>query len=209
MVLLSSACWPTATLGPTSKLFVMSSVPPVVLLRSALNPMAVLPLVVLFSSAPTPTAVFESPSVLTKSAAAPMAVFESALLNSSVAAPTAVLKPPVVTFSSENAPAAVLAEPVVRLRRAFSPSAVVKLGYPPSGAGTTPKAFGAPQRPKTAAAMSMLIRFIEFSSRGFFIFLSSLVIFDLLVLWVFFGCAQGRSEPSLRVVENAGCPYES
>jgi hypothetical protein len=35
----------------------------------------------------------------------------------------------------------VFAEPVVRLKRAFSPSAVVKLGYPPSGGGFTASVF--------------------------------------------------------------------
>jgi hypothetical protein len=33
--------------------------------------------------------------------------------------------------------------------------------------------------------------------------------FDLLFFWVLFGYAQLRSEPNLRVVENAGGPYES
>src|SRR5215472_18851147 len=66
-----------------------------------------------------------------------MAVFESAWLRSSDKAPTAVLKLPVETLNNENVPTAVFATPAVRLLRALSPSAVVKLGYPPSGGGTT------------------------------------------------------------------------
>lgn len=68
------------------------------------------------------------PVVLNKSATAPKAVFWSAVLKSSVPAPVAVLKLPCVVLESENQPTAVLAEPVVRLKRAFCPSAVVKFG---------------------------------------------------------------------------------
>jgi hypothetical protein len=57
-----------------------------------------------------------------------MAVFSSPVFSISVPAPTPVLKLPVVTLLSENQPTAVLAAPVVRLKRAFCPSAVVKLG---------------------------------------------------------------------------------
>jgi len=73
-------------------------------------------------------AVLSNPIVLFKSAAAPKAVFPSAVLKSSVPAPVAVLKLPVVSLKSENHPTAVFAEPVVRLKRAFAPSAVLKLG---------------------------------------------------------------------------------
>src|SRR6478736_6076952 len=107
----------------------------------------------------------------------PPAVLLSPVLKVRAKPPTPVLKLPVVTLSSENEPTAVLATPLVRLRRAFCPSAVVKLGYPPSGGGTTPKVFGAPQRPNqanTVAKISILIRFIAFSSGRFFIFLSCL-----------------------------------
>jgi len=43
-------------------------------------------------------------------------------------APVAELKLPVLTLRSDDQPTAVLAEPVVRLKRALAPSAVVKLG---------------------------------------------------------------------------------
>jgi hypothetical protein len=46
----------------------------------------------------------------------------------SAPAPMAVLLLPVVSFLSENQPTAVFADPGVRLKRAFCPSAVVKLG---------------------------------------------------------------------------------
>src|SRR4029078_3549741 len=92
---------------------------------------------VLFKSALVPMAVLCSPEVLSKSAAVPTAVFASALLNKSVPAPRAVLKPPLVSLKSEYQPTAVLPAPAVRFLRALVPSAVVKLGYPPSGGGTT------------------------------------------------------------------------
>jgi hypothetical protein len=57
-----------------------------------------------------------------------VAVLLSAVLRSSAPAPTAVLKLPVVTPDNENVPIAVFPTPVVRLLRALSPSAVVKLG---------------------------------------------------------------------------------
>ena len=69
-----------------------------------------------------------TPVVLNKSDAAPNAVFASAVLKRSVPAPVAVLKLPAVLLLSENQPTAVFADPVVRLKRAFCPSAVVKLG---------------------------------------------------------------------------------
>jgi hypothetical protein len=47
-------------------------------------------------------------------------------------------------------PTAVLEPPVVRLSRAFCPSAVLLFGYPPSGAGTTACARG--NSPKQANA---------------------------------------------------------
>ena len=59
------------------------------------------------------------------------------MLKRSVPAPTPVLKLPSPLLQSENQPTAVLAEPVVRLNRAFCPSAVLKLGYAPSGGGLT------------------------------------------------------------------------
>ena len=66
-------CQPTATLGPTSNALRLSKVPPVVLLRSALDPMAVLPLAVLLLSAKAPTAVLSSPVELLTSVAVPSA----------------------------------------------------------------------------------------------------------------------------------------
>src|SRR4029453_16514076 len=159
IVLLASASHPTATLGPTSNPWMFPSVPPVVLLRSALEPRAVLPLTVLLVSAKASTPVLSSPvelltshavplavllvpAVFSKSAAAPVAVLSSPVLSTSVAAPTPVLKLPVVTLRSESQPTAVLAAPVVSCKRAFCPSAVVKFGYPPSGGGVTARAIG-------------------------------------------------------------------
>src|SRR4030095_1484465 len=84
-----------------------------------------------------PTAVLNSPVLLSKSAAPPTAVFSSAVLKRSAPAPVAVLKLPAALLKSEYQPTAVFAEPVVRFLSALVPSAVVKLGYPPSGGGTT------------------------------------------------------------------------
>jgi len=50
------------------------------------------------------------------------------LLNTRVAAPTPVLRAPVVTSWSDKKPMAVLYVPLVRLKRAFSPSAVLNPG---------------------------------------------------------------------------------
>jgi len=68
------------------------------------------------------------PLVFSRSAPAPVAVFSSAVFSASVPAPTPVLKLAVVTVSSEDQPTAVLATPVDKWKRAFCPSAVVKLG---------------------------------------------------------------------------------
>ena len=68
------------------------------------------------------------PVVFNKRAAVPIAVFWSALFNASVPAPTAVLKLPVVRPLSDNQPIAALNPPVVWLRRAFCPSAVLPPG---------------------------------------------------------------------------------
>jgi hypothetical protein len=67
----------------------------------------------------------------------------SSIFNARVPAPTPVLKLPPVRVLSDNQPTAVFAEPVVRLRREFCPSAVLNPAYPPSGGGTTARAFGA------------------------------------------------------------------
>ncbi len=67
--------------------------PPVVLLKSARSPRAVLAEPsVLEKSANAPLAVLSNPVVLLKSAPAPVAVFSSAVLPRSVPAPTPVLK---------------------------------------------------------------------------------------------------------------------
>jgi hypothetical protein len=82
--------------------------------------------------------------------------------------------------------------PVVRLKRASSPSAVLLPGYPPSGGGMTPKAFGASESPKQTSGMrNKPCRkdhgFIEFVLNGavvfirfFFIFLSLVVVYFVL-----------------------------
>src|SRR5262249_2809190 len=75
------------------------------------------------------------------------------VLSTSAAAPTAVLKLPVARLSSVNHPIAVLPCPAVRLEMAFCPSAVLKPGYPPTGGGTTPKAFVADSTPDHASAI--------------------------------------------------------
>ena len=68
-VALSRACHPTATFGPTSITpSTVSTVPPVVLFASALEPIAVLPVTVLLKRAFQPTAVLLSPVALLLSA---------------------------------------------------------------------------------------------------------------------------------------------
>ena len=119
--------------------------------------------VVLLKRANAPLAVLKLPSVLLKSAPAPMAVFSSAVLLRSAPAPLAVLKLPVLSTLSEKKPTAVLYVPLVRLNRAFCPSAVLPPGYPPSGGGTTACAFG--KRPKQTKAN--VIR-----TGGIFVFIS-------------------------------------
>src|SRR6476646_11221722 len=99
------------------------------------------------------------PAVLNKSAAAPNAVFASAVLKRSDPAPVAVLKLTVVRLPSENQPPAVFAEPVVRLKSAFCPSAVLNPGYPPSGGGFTARAIGEmAQKPIRSATQSKAVR---------------------------------------------------
>ena len=58
----------------------------------------------------------------------PSPVLWSPTLKRSVPAPTPVLKLPSVLLQSENQPTAVFPTPVVRLRRAFCPSAVLNPG---------------------------------------------------------------------------------
>ena len=85
--------------------------------------------------ASVPIAVLSVPLVLSKSAAAPMAVLLTPslvlwfpTLKRSAPAPVAVLKLPSALPQSENQPTAVFAAPVVRLKRAFCPSAVLNPG---------------------------------------------------------------------------------
>jgi hypothetical protein len=119
LVLLKSALTPVAVL-----------LSPVVLFWSATSPVAVLPLpVVLLASAKDPVAVFQKPVVLFRSAPSPVAVFSSpVVLLSSARVPTAVLKLPVVLLVRALKPSAVFHTPPVRLNSAPSPSAVFALG---------------------------------------------------------------------------------
>ena len=81
---------------------------PVVRLRPASAPKAVLPLPVLFKSALIPMAVFVLPVSLAKSALKP----------------TPVLKPPVVLVKTAATPMAVLTSPSVLLKSELAPVAV-------------------------------------------------------------------------------------
>src|SRR6266496_5763661 len=109
-------------------------------------------------------AVFCVPVVLSKSAAAPTAVLESALLRANAPPPTPVLKLPVEFKKSERQPSAVFPAPVVRRLSASHPSAVVKLGKHPSGAGLTARAPGksAKQANRGRMATTIVIRFFIF-----------------------------------------------
>ena len=71
----------------------------------------------------TPLAVLFAPVVLFKAPSAPVAV-----LAKSVPAPTAVLKLPILLLLIEKQPVAVLYVPLVRLRSAFCPCAVLPPG---------------------------------------------------------------------------------
>jgi hypothetical protein len=142
-VLLVSVLVPTATFSLPVSLLKRALDPsaalllPVVLCSSARSPKAELSLPVeLKISANPPWAVFAAPVVLSKSAPAPVAVFSSPLFNASVPAPTPVLKLAVVSVYSDRQPSAVSKPPVVRLKRAWWPSAVLPL-YVPSGGGLT------------------------------------------------------------------------
>src|SRR6185437_356463 len=53
----------------------------------------------------------------------------------------AVLRFPIVLLLSDEKPTAVFHVPLVRLKRAFCPSAVLPPGYPPSGGGLTACVF--------------------------------------------------------------------
>ena len=95
--------------------------PPLVLLKSALFPVAVLCLYlpVLLKSANAPLAVLANPVLLLKSAAAPVAVFWSPALTRRAPAPRAVLRFPVLLLSSENTPTAVLDVPCGEGQKSF------------------------------------------------------------------------------------------
>src|SRR5439155_10535694 len=108
-------------------------------------------------------AVFCVPVVLSKSAAAPTAVFESALLRASAPPPTPVLKLPVVSKNSERQPSPVFPAPVVRKLIASHPSAVVKFGKHPSGAGLTARAPGkSAKQANGRMAINIVLRFFIF-----------------------------------------------
>ena len=111
VVLLESALIPTAVLAEPGPPSGVSTVAPVLLQRAAARWVG-LPM----------------PKVFNKCAAAPNAVFWSEVLKRSAPAPVAVLKLPSLTPCSENQPTAVFAAPVVRLNRAFWPSAVLNPG---------------------------------------------------------------------------------
>src|SRR5215475_16055864 len=116
------------------------------------------------TSASVPTAVFCVPVMLSKSAAAPTAVLESPLLRTSAPPPTPVLKLPVLFKKSERQPSAVFPAPVVRRLSASHPSAVVKLGKHPSGAGLTARAPGKSARQANTGRMviNIVFRFFTF-----------------------------------------------
>ena len=78
----------------------------------------------LLSRAATPTAVL-SPPVFNKSAAVPTAVLLFPVLRSSAPAPTAVLLLPSVLAKSAYQPNTAFARPVMLLKRAWPPSAVL------------------------------------------------------------------------------------
>ena len=132
---------------------------PSVLFKRAVAPTAVLfsPMV-LEKRANVPLAMFWPPVVLLRSAPAPVAVFSFAVFTRSVPAPTPVQKLPSARLRSEYMPNAELYKPVVRLPRASCPSAVLPPGYPPSGAGTTPKDFGVVQNAHRPSAKSVVVR---------------------------------------------------
>src|SRR5947207_494224 len=65
------------------------------------------------------------------------------MLSVSALAPIAVLELPLRFRKRVLKPIAVFLSPVARLKRAPCPSAVLPFGYPPSGSGLTPNAFGA------------------------------------------------------------------
>src|SRR2546430_355758 len=133
---------------------------PVVLLRSATKPIAVLLLpVVLFRSAAEPVAVLKPPVELLLSASKPLAV----------------LFLPVVRLKSALKPMAVLLKPVIRLKSACSPSAVFWLGYPPSGGGSTACAVGESAKQASTKGMRRNARkgeqFIKFLNGIVFVFI--------------------------------------
>jgi hypothetical protein len=59
------------------------------------------------------------------------------------------------------------------------------------------------------AMSTMFTGLIAFSLGCFFIFLAFLVVLIYCFCGFLFRYAQAGSEPNLRMVENAGCPYES
>src|SRR5206468_10641030 len=109
-------------------------------------------------------AVFCVPVVLSNNAAAPTAVLESALLRANAPPPTPVLKLPVVSRKRERQPSAVFPAPVVRKLSASHPSAVVKFGKHPTGAGLTARALGKNAKKASTGRMAIntVLRFFNF-----------------------------------------------
>src|SRR6266550_880884 len=152
----NSAPSPTATLAPPLVLVVSAAAPtavwpkPSTLLKRANVPTAVLlPPVVLSKSAPAPTAVFRTPSP----------TVGSPLSRRSVPAPTPVLKLLVLLLRSESKPNAELYRPVVRLKRAACPSAVLVEGLAP-GSGVSVALCTCWQSPKQTSADRAVVNII-------------------------------------------------
>src|SRR5437667_6007635 len=122
-------------------------------------------------------AVLFEPVVLSSNATAPTAVLELPLLRTSAPTPTPVLKLAVVSEKSEYQPSPVFPKPVLRKLRAPHPSAVVKFGKHPSGAGLTARAPGksAKQANTGSIAITIVLRC--------FIFLSSFCCFEQFQGW--------------------------
>jgi hypothetical protein len=78
--------------------------------------------------------------------------------------PTPVLKLPVVSEKSDRQPSPVFPAPVVRRLSASHPSAVVKFGKHPSGAGLTARAPGiiAKQANNGTMVINVILRFFMF-----------------------------------------------
>src|SRR5438046_4023605 len=109
------------------------------------------------------------------------------MLESSAEVPIAVLRFPVVLLNRAPKPMAVLSVPLLSFRRAESPSAVLLFGYPPSGAGVTPKAFPTVQQASTVP-IRISARRGDRMSIGYLVSIFELFITGLVVVFrLFFG----------------------